>query len=133
MQPTQNEPRNNLDDDGQFIDATCKTVDSPSSNRLPCIFPFVYKSVLYTHCTTVDYNQPWCATATNTFGGFINEKWGICNLTTCTIKPESCQLQSLNTPWSGYVIYLKYQFKKNTKTYNTPRTSISSLHSTASL
>lgn len=99
--PSVKEPRNEDDDDNQQIDATCKTIGNPNTPSQPCIFPFVYKSVLYTHCTTVDHNQPWCATATNIQGGFINGKWGICDLTVCLIKPELCQLQVLNAPWSN--------------------------------
>uniref|UniRef100_A0A8C4AS69 Fibronectin type-II domain-containing protein n=1 Tax=Denticeps clupeoides TaxID=299321 RepID=A0A8C4AS69_9TELE len=30
-----------------------------------CIFPFQYKDKLYTSCTSIDHNIPWCATTAN--------------------------------------------------------------------
>jgi hypothetical protein len=42
----------------------------------PCVFPFEYKGVNYTSCTTVDGvgGQPWCATASV----FSDSQWGVC-------------------------------------------------------
>ena len=41
-----------------------------------CIFPFTYKEVQYTKCTSIDVYQPWCATK-NDSSGLIQE-WGLC-------------------------------------------------------
>lgn len=89
------------DDTLDNIDATCKTLPSVDAPARTCVFPFVYKSVLYTRCTVADHNRPWCATATNSFGQFINGNWGVCDLEVCEIGGESCQLHTLNAPWSN--------------------------------
>ena len=28
----------------------------------PCVFPFNYDGTSYSKCTTIDHDQPWCAT-----------------------------------------------------------------------
>ena len=83
------------------VDATCKTVASVDGPSQTCVFPFVYQSVLYTHCTVVDHNRPWCATATNAAGQFIKDAWGACDLDRCEIGGEACQLHTMNAPWSN--------------------------------
>lgn len=95
-----NEPR--LDDDTlDNVDQTCRTLAVLDDITKTCVFPFVYKSVLYTKCTVVDHNRPWCATATNAFGQFINGQWGVCDLDRCNIGDEICQLQMMNGAWSN--------------------------------
>ena len=42
----------------------------------PCCFPFTYNNVLYTECTSVNHNRPWCATGSVYQEG--NKKWGNC-------------------------------------------------------
>ncbi|CAF1192688.1 unnamed protein product [Adineta ricciae] len=41
-----------------------------SGNMSYCSFPFTYKGVNYTTCTTVDVGSPWCS-GTSTFSGII--------------------------------------------------------------
>lgn len=89
------------DDTLDRVDDTCRTLVSVDASPRTCVFPFVYNSVLYSRCTVVDHNRPWCATATNTFGQFINGEWGICDLDACEIDAEVCQLHTLNAPWSN--------------------------------
>ena len=98
--PVPDGPRNEEGGNNPQWDATCKTLARPDVPSQACIFPFVYKSVLYTHCTTIDYNQPWCATAVNQEGTFMNDQWGVCHVSRCRMNPEYCQLHSLNAPWS---------------------------------
>ena len=42
-----------------------------------CVFPFKYKEVVYTKCTSIDVYQPWCATEFNTADNLIGG-WGLC-------------------------------------------------------
>lgn len=98
--PTSSQPTTD-DDTIDTVDDTCRTLVSVDELPHTCVFPFVYKSVLYSRCTVVDHNQPWCATATNTFGQFINGEWGVCDLEVCKIDAETCQLHTLNAPWSN--------------------------------
>ena len=45
-----------------------------------CIFPFSYKGITYTECTTYENNGiPWCSTEVDTTGNYIDGKWGNCN------------------------------------------------------
>ena len=56
----------------------------------PCIFPFSYKGIEYTECTTIDNDRKhWCATKVDTNGSYIDGKWGNCN----SICPKSTQDQ----------------------------------------
>jgi len=70
--------------------ASVRIVNQPSEalglSDLSCVFPFRYKDVTYTSCTTIDRGQPWCATATNSSGNFLPGSWGYCP-PTC---PSSC-------------------------------------------
>ena len=44
--------------DGVCEHQSCYTIEGNE-----CIFPFTYKGVSYTQCTSVDVYQPWCVTA----------------------------------------------------------------------
>jgi len=33
-----------------------------------CVFPFRYKGVVYTECTSIDQSQPWCSTSVTSSG-----------------------------------------------------------------
>jgi len=33
-----------------------------------CVFPFRYKGVVYTQCTSIDQSQPWCSTSVTASG-----------------------------------------------------------------
>ena len=90
------------DDTLDNVDNTCRTLPAVGRDAESCVFPFVYKSVLYSSCTVIDHNRPWCATATNQFGQFINDAWGVCNLDRCPIdNNEICQLQTMDAAWTN--------------------------------
>ncbi|XP_040579656.1 matrix metalloproteinase-9 [Lepeophtheirus salmonis] len=49
-----------------------------TSSGTQCVFPFIYKGLTFTSCTTMDSSFPWCATAVNTNQQFENS-YGYCN------------------------------------------------------
>ena len=49
---------------------------SLQNNR--CLFPFVYKNVIYKECTDVDSIEFWCATEVDSSGLVVNNKWEDC-------------------------------------------------------
>ena len=55
----------------------CRT----DATKEPCVFPFSYKGIEYSTCTTADNNGlPWCSTSLDHRGQYINGRWGHCNL-----------------------------------------------------
>lgn len=78
---------------------TVPSVEAPTADA--CIFPFVHNAVIYTQCTSADHNRPWCATAVNARREVVPGQWGNCDLHTCAVPSESCQLVALNAPWSA--------------------------------
>merc|ERR1712098_992929 len=56
------------------------------SGSRPCVFPFKYNGVVYNECTDIQWNNKWCATATNWRDEYIGA-WGDCQLVTrdCTL------------------------------------------------
>ena len=54
-----------------------------------CIFPFSYKGITYTECTTFENNGiHWCSTGVDTIGNYIEGKWGNCNSKCPTAIPS---------------------------------------------
>merc|ERR1712098_851508 len=47
------------------------------SGSRPCVFPFKYNGVVYNECTDIQWNNKWCATATNWRDEYIGA-WGDC-------------------------------------------------------
>ena len=104
--PDTRAPQVDNDDDARpRKDATCRTVAFADRSRkqppTTCVFPFIYRNILYTRCTTVDHSRPWCATAVDAYGRFLNNQWGNCDLSTCDVDGERCQLHTLDAPWTN--------------------------------
>ena len=58
----------------------CFTVSGPMSGK-KCIFPFMYRGVLYPHCTNAgNHDKLWCATETYQNGAYVSGQWGNCGL-----------------------------------------------------
>ena len=55
----------------------CTTISGPNPNK-PCVFPFIYKDISYSQCTTKDHNVLWCPTEVDAYGKYTY-KWGNCN------------------------------------------------------
>jgi hypothetical protein len=66
-----------------------------ASNGKACVFPFTYKGSQYSSCTTVDYSEPWCATASV----YSASEWGTCILdTSSTTTPDTTPTGTPTTP-----------------------------------
>ena len=65
-------------------------VDPGVEEKVPCIFPFTYKGVEYSHCTSQDHpgRQEWCSTKTDDQGVHVSGSghWGVCS-TECPHDP----------------------------------------------
>ena len=57
--------------DGVCEHQSCYTVEGNE-----CVFPFWYKGVEHTRCTSEDVYQPWCATAMDASNNILG--WGLC-------------------------------------------------------
>ncbi|XP_062381919.1 uncharacterized protein LOC134069825 [Sardina pilchardus] len=49
-----------------------------NANGAVCVFPFKYKGISYSECTSIDSRMPWCATTDNYAR---DRKWGVCTST----------------------------------------------------
>jgi alkaline phosphatase D len=43
-----------------------------------CNFPFIYKGVTYSNCTSVDRTQEWCSLETDSNNNHVSGRWGNC-------------------------------------------------------
>merc|ERR1711988_428281 len=68
--------------------SSCTTSSGPQSGQ-SCVFPFRYKGVVYTTCTTVERAGAWCATSTDQAGDFQADQYGFC--------PSSCPVTGTTT------------------------------------
>jgi len=65
--------------------------DCQTTQNVSCIFPFSYKGLEYSQCTTVDnHGVPWCSTGLDHRGHHIKGQWGNCQ-TSC---PKGCSTVS---------------------------------------
>ena len=55
----------------------CKTVGGNVKDT-PCVFPFIYKSIMYQNCTIQDHDRYWCYTMVNENGMGEGNQWGNC-------------------------------------------------------
>lgn len=61
-----------------------------------CVFPFLYKNVTYSSCTTMDHHRPWCATVALDGDVSGTGYWGNCEEDSCLQTPEA----QINIPCS---------------------------------
>ena len=61
-----------------------------SAKGAPCVFPFTYKGIMYTKCTPIDHDEPWCSTES-----VYESQWGNCNC-----PGELCSSWSLSSSQS---------------------------------
>ena len=56
-------------------DGGCKTVDGRD-----CVFPFTYRGLSYSSCTTAESvnGAAWCATEVDSSGAVVHSKWQDC-------------------------------------------------------
>ncbi len=62
-------------------DSWAQTYTGHTTDGHACVFPFIYKTVSYSNCTTVQNNGiAWCATETDANNNYITDKWGKCGM-----------------------------------------------------
>ena len=64
---------------GKFVPSAwgwCNAAGTMGSR--PCVFPFKYKGIAFSDCTTADYSHPWCPLAVDNGGNYIHGAWGEC-------------------------------------------------------
>jgi len=71
-------------DTGSLSSCQSEIISTPSctTDAGECVFPFRYNGIVYTSCTTVDKDFPWCSTNTTLAGTHIPGFYGNC--------PSSC-------------------------------------------
>ena len=67
----------NRKQDRPILFSGCRTISGPRTGEL-CVFPFIYNSVEYSHCTGVDHNVNWCSVEVDDSGQYVQDKWGNC-------------------------------------------------------
>jgi len=72
---------------------TISTSSCVATSGATCIFPFRYKGVVYSECTSVDQTQPWCSTSVTAAGEHIDGSLGFC--------PSTCPGASGSSGGSG--------------------------------
>ena len=83
----------------------CKTNGGATPN-LDCVFPFTYEGDEYHMCTMNGFISHWCATKVDTDGKFIDQEWGVCELT-CPMEPIEVEEEGKETNvhefWKHYL------------------------------
>ncbi|CAL4096357.1 unnamed protein product, partial [Meganyctiphanes norvegica] len=49
-----------------------------SKQERGCVFPFRYNDLVFNSCTTLDANDPWCSTETDSRDNHVEDKWKYC-------------------------------------------------------
>ncbi|XP_062513883.1 fibronectin-like [Corticium candelabrum] len=78
-----------IEDAYEAVPRTC----GGTANNAACVFPFTYNGQSYSHCISIDHDQPWCGTKS----GQVDEhkEWGNCK---CTSVPSTCSGNSNGRP-----------------------------------
>merc|ERR1719234_2231211 len=90
--------------------SSCITVSGPASGS-SCIFPFNFKGVSHTKCTTIDGDsKPWCSTKTDAKDDHISGvgAWGYCDANCSDSGSPVCSATS--GPASGSTCIFPFNF-----------------------
>ena len=132
------------DKDGNYVDhayfGICAqkcplSSECKAHTGITCIFPFIYRGVKYSGCTTVDNGEvPWCSTVTDKDGNYIDHPsnfhtWGNCGqncslsnpitTTSTTTNTSRCKTQR-GSPCAFPFIYKGVKYSGCTKVDNGP-------------
>ena len=72
-----------------LLGTNCFPISGPETGK-PCIFPFLYKGVIYDECTNMDHDQKWCSTKVYSAGTHVDGKYGHCGNDCKSGKFEKC-------------------------------------------
>jgi len=75
-----------------------------------CIFPFIYRGIVYETCTYVADSQPWCATATDVNGHMVTNDWGYCTAE-CPVMPHTHCRTVQGGPIEGAFCRFPFRYK----------------------
>ncbi len=95
--------------------AVCEHKSCYTTEGNECVFPFYYKNVRYTNCTSVDVYIPWCATKVNSTNNNTIISWGLClpdcayevPVVSCLAPPPVPQFGLRNS--SGHIVKQNYR------------------------
>lgn len=73
-----------------FVEQDACTNGGPDPGK-KCKFPFTFKGVEYSACTSKDNTMPWCATAVDSNGNYVPSRYGTCGpCSSCANTPDKC-------------------------------------------
>jgi len=93
-----------------IIRTSCTTVGGPASGSA-CVFPFNYKGVSYSNCTTVEDTKLWCSTKTDANDDHISgvDAWGYCD-DSCSGSGSPTVCSATSGPGAGSPCVFPFNF-----------------------
>ncbi len=64
--------------EGGFTKALTSLPACQTDEGILCIFPYIYKGLMYYGCTDIDADGHWCSTGNYANGTNIEDDWGYC-------------------------------------------------------
>ena len=107
----------------------CQTGFRPLCNKVPlfiilgcaindgsaCVFPFQYDGTSYSHCTTKDHDQLWCATEVDANGDYVEGSWENCNGNCGTSKTSFVSVSLCENYYNDIQSFLDLPYSRKQK------------------
>ena len=93
-----------------FIIQGCATIDGSA-----CVFPFQYDGTSYSHCTTKDHDQLWCATEVDANGDYVEGSWENCNGNCGTSKTSFVSVSLCENYYNDIQSFLDLPYSRKQK------------------